>query len=125
MAGLNCAEAVNFATADWLPHGGFGAELYRLYHKVPVFSHEELLCVMAKVAASFLSYIHFGFEQYIVDAILHLLEKGHMILIHLGFVSLWIVVDFSKSCIWILCMFWSVDFVGFDGRILKKYVIDD
>lgn len=49
MAGLNCAEAVNFAPADWLPHGGFGAELYRLYHKVPVLSHEELLCVVAKV----------------------------------------------------------------------------
>ncbi|KAL8498431.1 hypothetical protein ACS0TY_021673 [Phlomoides rotata] len=46
--GLNCAEAVNFATADWLPHGGFGADLYRLYHRVPVFSHEELLCVVAK-----------------------------------------------------------------------------
>ncbi|KAL5994354.1 hypothetical protein ACLOJK_024403 [Asimina triloba] len=46
--GLNCAEAVNFAPADWLPHGGFGAELYRLYHKAPVLSHEELLCVLAK-----------------------------------------------------------------------------
>ncbi|KAK6117074.1 hypothetical protein DH2020_049119 [Rehmannia glutinosa] len=47
-AGLNCAEAVNFAPADWLPHGGFGAELYRHYHKVPVLSHEELLCAVAK-----------------------------------------------------------------------------
>ncbi|KAG8382234.1 hypothetical protein BUALT_Bualt05G0055700 [Buddleja alternifolia] len=46
--GLNCAEAVNFAPADWLPHGGFGAELYRHYRKVPVLSHEELLCVVAK-----------------------------------------------------------------------------
>ncbi|XP_057775815.1 lysine-specific demethylase JMJ17 isoform X2 [Salvia miltiorrhiza] len=46
--GLNCAEAVNFAPADWLPHGGFGAELYRQYHRVPVLSHEELLCVVAK-----------------------------------------------------------------------------
>uniref|UniRef100_A0A0E0E6R1 [Histone H3]-trimethyl-L-lysine(4) demethylase n=1 Tax=Oryza meridionalis TaxID=40149 RepID=A0A0E0E6R1_9ORYZ len=40
--GLNCAEAVNFAPADWLPHGGIGAELYRLYRKAPVLSHEEL-----------------------------------------------------------------------------------
>lgn len=48
-AGLNCAEAVNFAPADWLPHGGFGAELYQLYHKPAVLSHEELLCVVAKV----------------------------------------------------------------------------
>ncbi|KAK1374392.1 Lysine-specific demethylase rbr-2 [Heracleum sosnowskyi] len=46
--GLNCAEAVNFAPADWLPHGGTGAELYQLYRKAPVLSHEELLCVVAK-----------------------------------------------------------------------------
>ncbi|XP_077241841.1 transcription factor jumonji (jmjC) domain-containing protein [Tasmannia lanceolata] len=49
--GFNCAEAVNFAPADWLPHGGFGAELYRLYHKPAVLSHEELLCVVAKGAS--------------------------------------------------------------------------
>lgn len=48
-SGLNCAEAVNFAPADWLPHGGFGAKLYQLYRKAPVLSHEELLCVAAKV----------------------------------------------------------------------------
>ncbi|ONK64081.1 uncharacterized protein A4U43_C07F21890 [Asparagus officinalis] len=46
--GLNCAEAVNFAPADWLPHGGRGAEWYRLYHKAAVLSHEELLCVVSK-----------------------------------------------------------------------------
>ncbi|GAV57946.1 PHD domain-containing protein/ARID domain-containing protein/JmjC domain-containing protein/JmjN domain-containing protein/zf-C5HC2 domain-containing protein/PLU-1 domain-containing protein [Cephalotus follicularis] len=46
--GLNCAEAVNFAPADWLPHGGIGAELYQLYHKAAVLAHEELLCVVAK-----------------------------------------------------------------------------
>ncbi|XP_042483738.1 uncharacterized protein LOC122064092 isoform X4 [Macadamia integrifolia] len=46
--GLNCAEAVNFAPADWLPHGGLGAELYRSYHKAAVLSHEELLCVVVK-----------------------------------------------------------------------------
>ncbi|XP_021888906.1 lysine-specific demethylase JMJ15-like [Carica papaya] len=47
--GLNCAEAVNFAPADWLPHGGFGSELYKRYHKSAIISHEELLCVVAKV----------------------------------------------------------------------------
>ncbi|XP_064982411.1 lysine-specific demethylase JMJ17-like isoform X1 [Musa acuminata AAA Group] len=46
--GLNCAEAVNFAPADWLPHGGVGADLYRLYRKAAVLSHEELLCVAVK-----------------------------------------------------------------------------
>lgn len=39
---------MNFATADWLPHGGVGAELYRRYHKAAVLSHEELLFVLAK-----------------------------------------------------------------------------
>ncbi|GMH09395.1 hypothetical protein Nepgr_011236 [Nepenthes gracilis] len=46
--GLNCAEAVNFAPADWLPHGGFGAGLYQLYRKPSVLSHQELICVVAK-----------------------------------------------------------------------------
>jgi histone demethylase JARID1 len=50
-SGLNCAEAVNFAPADWLPHGGFGADRYRQYHKAAVLSHEELLCVAAKVTS--------------------------------------------------------------------------
>jgi histone demethylase JARID1 len=49
LSGLNCAEAVNFAPADWLPHGGIGAERYQQYHKAAVLSHEELLCVVAKL----------------------------------------------------------------------------
>ncbi|CAH8360623.1 unnamed protein product, partial [Eruca vesicaria subsp. sativa] len=52
--GLNFAEAVNFATADWLPYGGYGAELYRLYRKPAVISHEELLCVVGKETMSLL-----------------------------------------------------------------------
>jgi histone demethylase JARID1 len=55
-SGLNCAEAVNFAPADWLPHGGIGADLYRLYRKAPVLPHEELLYVVAKVRIPTLSY---------------------------------------------------------------------
>jgi len=51
LSGLNCAEAVNFAPADWLPHGGIGAERYQQYHKAAVLSHEELLCVVAKVTS--------------------------------------------------------------------------
>ncbi|XP_074264811.1 lysine-specific demethylase JMJ17-like [Silene latifolia] len=47
--GLNCAEAVNFAPADWLPYGGFGSELYQRFHKPAVLSHEELLFVVAKI----------------------------------------------------------------------------
>ncbi|KAH7445800.1 hypothetical protein KP509_01G024900 [Ceratopteris richardii] len=51
--GLNCAEAVNFATLDWLPFGRFGVERCRLYHKAVVLSQEELLCVVAKDAQSY------------------------------------------------------------------------
>jgi histone demethylase JARID1 len=50
--GFNCAEAVNFAPADWLPMGGFAVERYRFYHKRAVLSHDELLCVVAKVCKS-------------------------------------------------------------------------
>lgn len=51
--GFNCAEAVNFAPADWLPMGGFAVERYRFYHKPAVLSHDELLCVVAKVCSPF------------------------------------------------------------------------
>jgi len=55
LSGLNCAEAVNFAPADWLPHGAFGADLYQRYHKTAVLSHDELLCVVAQVWTLLLS----------------------------------------------------------------------
>ncbi|KAI5070351.1 hypothetical protein GOP47_0014694 [Adiantum capillus-veneris] len=51
--GLNCAEAVNFATLDWLPFGRFGVERARLYHKAAVLSQEELLFVVAKNEQSY------------------------------------------------------------------------
>ncbi|EDV25410.1 uncharacterized protein TRIADDRAFT_23466 [Trichoplax adhaerens] len=48
--GFNCAEAVNFAPADWLPFGRKCVEHYRLLHRYPVFSHDELLCKLAAAA---------------------------------------------------------------------------
>ncbi|XP_022801801.1 lysine-specific demethylase 5C-like [Stylophora pistillata] len=45
--GLNLAEAVNFATADWLPIGRKCIQHYREMTRNPVFSHEELVCKMA------------------------------------------------------------------------------
>lgn len=45
--GLNLAEAVNFATADWLPIGRKCIQHYREMSRNPVFSHEELVCKMA------------------------------------------------------------------------------
>ncbi|KAK1265891.1 putative lysine-specific demethylase JMJ14 [Acorus gramineus] len=62
--GLNCAEAVNFAPADWLPHGGVAAELYRLYRKAAVLSHEELLCVVAKSACDTKAMMYLKLEMH-------------------------------------------------------------
>lgn len=41
--GLNVAEAVNFAPADWIAFGLRCVERYRRYARPPVFSHEALL----------------------------------------------------------------------------------
>jgi hypothetical protein len=41
--GINCAEAVNFAPADWLPFGEDCARFYSTYLRNPVFSHDELV----------------------------------------------------------------------------------
>jgi len=45
--GINFAEAVNFAPADWLPIGRVCVQHYALLHRFPVFSHDELVCKMA------------------------------------------------------------------------------
>ena len=50
--GFNCAEAVNFATADWIPWGKTAVGKYKLYKKVPVFSHEGMLCSLADACTS-------------------------------------------------------------------------
>jgi len=41
--GYNCAEAVNFATIDWLKFGAKCVDTYRKFKKEPCFSHDELL----------------------------------------------------------------------------------
>jgi histone demethylase JARID1 len=41
--GLNCGEAVNFATSDWIPHGSQAIVDYRLKGKKEVFSFDRLL----------------------------------------------------------------------------------
>lgn len=45
--GMNFAEAVNFAPADWLPIGRVCVTHYSMLHRYPVFSHDELICKMA------------------------------------------------------------------------------
>lgn len=44
--GFNFAEAVNFATADWLPLGRLSMKNYSKFKRFPVFSHDELICKM-------------------------------------------------------------------------------
>lgn len=41
--GLNCAEAVNFAPADWLRFAPLSLERYRSFRKPSLLSHEWLL----------------------------------------------------------------------------------
>ncbi len=51
--GWNCAEAVNFAVADWLPAGRAAVDAYRLgsAKRPAVFSHDELLWRLVETAA--------------------------------------------------------------------------
>eukprot|EP00899_Mesostigma_viride_P019506 jgi/Mesvir1/27557/Mv07307-RA.2 len=44
--GLNCAEAVNLAPADWLPYGGVDVSRYRYFRRSAIISHEQLLLVI-------------------------------------------------------------------------------
>lgn len=49
--GFNCAEAVNFSTVDWLPWGRKSVANYRQFQKLPVFSHDALVCSLAETLA--------------------------------------------------------------------------
>jgi len=46
--GFNCAEAVNFATASWIPFGQSAVERYCNFARKSVFSHHQLLCNASK-----------------------------------------------------------------------------
>lgn len=48
--GFNCAEAVNVAPIDWLPHGQFAVELYREQKRKISVSHDKLLLGAAREA---------------------------------------------------------------------------
>nr|GEX57869.1 putative lysine-specific demethylase JMJ16 [Tanacetum cinerariifolium] len=49
--GFNCAEAVNVAPVDWLPHGHTAVELYREQGRKTSISHDKLLLGAARDAA--------------------------------------------------------------------------
>ncbi|RKP12005.1 JmjC domain, hydroxylase-domain-containing protein, partial [Piptocephalis cylindrospora] len=44
--GFNFAEAVNFASPDWIPQGRSCVRRYRRFGRNPVFSHDELLWIL-------------------------------------------------------------------------------
>ncbi|OMO72095.1 hypothetical protein CCACVL1_17954 [Corchorus capsularis] len=48
--GFNCAEAVNVAPVDWLPHGQIAIELYRDQGRKTSISHDKLLLGAAREA---------------------------------------------------------------------------
>ncbi|XP_014756923.1 lysine-specific demethylase JMJ18 isoform X2 [Brachypodium distachyon] len=48
--GFNCAEAVNVAPVDWLPHGQCAVELYREQRRKTSISHDKLLLKTAQRA---------------------------------------------------------------------------
>ncbi|KAM7250286.1 hypothetical protein ACFE04_022169 [Oxalis oulophora] len=49
-SGFNCAEAVNVAPIDWLPHGQTAIELYREQARKTSISHDKLLLGAAREA---------------------------------------------------------------------------
>ncbi|XP_060184371.1 lysine-specific demethylase JMJ18 isoform X1 [Lycium barbarum] len=49
-SGFNCAEAVNVAPVDWLPHGQNAIELYREQGRKTSISHDKLLLGAARDA---------------------------------------------------------------------------
>ncbi|XP_021863621.1 putative lysine-specific demethylase JMJ16 isoform X1 [Spinacia oleracea] len=49
-SGFNCAEAVNVAPVDWLPHGQNAVELYREQGRKTTISHDKLLLGAAREA---------------------------------------------------------------------------
>lgn len=48
--GFNCAEAVNVAPVDWLPHGQCAVELYSEQRRKTSLSHDKLLLAVAREA---------------------------------------------------------------------------
>lgn len=53
--GFNCAEAVNVAPSDWLPHGQCAVELYSEQSRKTSVSHDKLLLGAAREAVRALS----------------------------------------------------------------------
>ena len=51
-AGFNCAEATNFAPADWLPFGGDAAERYSTDARYCSIAHDKMMVALGEAAQS-------------------------------------------------------------------------
>lgn len=71
--GFNCAEAVNFATLDWLPWGAKSLRKYREFHKLPVFCHEALVSTLVETLVDGSSFDFELTESYLLPAVQQLL----------------------------------------------------
>lgn len=56
--GFNCAEAVNVAPVDWLPHGQSAVELYCQQYRKTSLSHDKLLLGATREAIKALWELH-------------------------------------------------------------------
>ncbi|KAE8998550.1 hypothetical protein PR001_g19292 [Phytophthora rubi] len=72
--GFNCAEAVNFATVDWLPWGAKSLRKYREFRKLPVFCHEALVCTLAETLVDGSSFEFEQTESSLLPAVKQLLQ---------------------------------------------------
>ncbi|KAH7477291.1 Lysine-specific demethylase 5C [Phytophthora ramorum] len=72
--GFNCAEAVNFATVDWLPWGAKSLRKYREFHKLPVFCHEALVCTLAETLVDGSDFDFEHTESFLLPAVEQLLQ---------------------------------------------------
>jgi histone demethylase JARID1 len=50
--GFNCAEAVNFATPEWLPFGTSCLARYKELKKMPVVAHDSFICKLAELCVA-------------------------------------------------------------------------
>ncbi|KAF4150300.1 PLU-1-like protein [Phytophthora infestans] len=72
--GFNCAEAVNFATLDWLAWGAKSLKKYREFRKLPVFCHDALVCTLAETLADGNSFDYENTRSSLLPAVEQLLQ---------------------------------------------------
>ncbi|TMW63686.1 hypothetical protein Poli38472_002627 [Pythium oligandrum] len=74
--GFNCAEAVNFATVDWLPWGAKSVLNYKNYSKLPVFAHEALVVSLAETLVESSTFDYEAAKEHLIPAVEQLLKDA-------------------------------------------------